>query len=80
MTYISPQLVEPLQFLFHSARTAGSGKEFGTPLGRYPLCQHRPQTVWAEIHVLMAVAHMTCYQHFINKISMVHACFEKQRV
>ena len=28
--------------------------------------------------VSMAVAHMTCYQHFISKTSMVHACFEKQ--
>ena len=26
----------------------------------------------------MAVAHMTCYQHFIGEISMVQACFEKQ--
>ena len=28
--------------------------------------------------VLMAVAHMTCYQHFICKTSVVHARFEKQ--
>ena len=28
--------------------------------------------------VLMAVAHMTCYQHLISKTSMVHARFEKQ--
>ena len=56
--------------------------------------QHRPQTVWAECAeklqalllsnctlrylVLMAVAHMTCYQHFISKTSMVHARFENQ--
>ena len=26
----------------------------------------------------MAVAHMTCYQHFISKISTVHARFKKQ--
>ena len=26
----------------------------------------------------MAVAHMTCYQHLISKISMVHACCQKQ--
>ena len=55
--------------------------------------QHRPETQWAKIHgvsskiancmllylVLMVVAHMTCYQHFISKISILSSIEKKRR-